>query len=81
MSRIRLLTLDELLGTRLRPHVERSLEERAPDPGFFAVMGHAPEIAEAVYAFWMDVFTTGTLDHRLKEIVRVNLSRLAGCHY
>jgi hypothetical protein len=81
MSRITMLQPEDLLQTRLGPYVERSLRERAPDPGFFAVMGHNEELAQKLYAFWMKIFTTGLLSNELKEVMRVRLSRAAECNY
>ncbi|MEE9277745.1 MAG: hypothetical protein V3V06_04995, partial [Dehalococcoidia bacterium] len=76
-----LLDIEELKQTKLRPYIEQSLEHRAPDPGFHAVMGHNPDLAEATYIAWITVFNTGRIDHNTKEIIRVQLSRLAGCNY
>lgn len=81
MARVSMLDLETLNGTRLQPLVERALQERAPDPGFFAVMGHNQDIAAAMYEFWMNTFTSGVLGPHIKEAIRVKLSRLAECHY
>lgn len=81
MSRISMLDIEELRKTFLRPQIDRALQERAPDPGFFAIMGHNPEIAGAVDEFWMSTFKVGTIRQELKEVVRVKLSRAAECHY
>ena len=81
MSRITMLEPQDLMHTALKPFVERSLRERAPDPGFFAVMGHNLDIAETLYTFWMKIFKPGLLSHELKEIIRVRLSRAAECSY
>ena len=81
MSRITLLDIEQLRETFLRPQIDRALRERAPDPGFFAVMGHNPDIAGAVDEFWMSTFKAGTIRQELKEVVRVKLSREAECVY
>jgi len=81
MSRITMLQPEKLMDTALKPFVESALRDRAPDPGFFAVMGHNVEIAETFYTFWMDVLKTGLLPAELKEIIRVRLSRAAECSY
>lgn len=81
MANVSMLDLDELKKTKLRPYIERSLELRAPDPGFHAMMGHNIDLAEAAYLAWTGVFNAGDLDHRLKEVIRVNLSRAANCSY
>lgn len=81
MSRITMLDIEELRKTRLRPLIDRALREKAPDPGFFSVMGHNLDIAEAVNVFWMRVFTSGAFSQELKEVIRVKLSRAAECNY
>jgi hypothetical protein len=81
MPNITLLDIEELKKTKLKPYIEKSLELRAPDPGFHAVMGHNVDLAEKVYLFWVKVFNEGNLDHKLKEVIRVMLSRMAHCSY
>jgi hypothetical protein len=81
MPNITLLDIEELKKTKLKPYIEKSLELRAPDPGFHAVMGHNIDLAEKVYLFWVKVFNEGALDHKLKEVIRVMLSRMAHCSY
>jgi hypothetical protein len=76
-----MLDISDLRKTFLRPQIDRALRERAPDPGFFAIMGHNPDIASAVDNFWMNTFKAGTIRQELKEVVRVKLSRAAECHY
>jgi hypothetical protein len=78
---ISMLDLDELKKTKLRPYIEKSLELRAPDPGFHAMMGHNIDLAESTYLAWTGVFNSGELDHTLKEVIRVTLSRAANCSY
>jgi hypothetical protein len=81
MPNITLLDIEELKKTKLKLYIEKSLELRAPDPGFHAVMGHNIDLAEKVYLFWVKVFNEGALDHKLKEVIRVMLSRMAHCSY
>jgi hypothetical protein len=78
---ITMLDIDELKKTKLKPYIERSLELRAPDPGFHAMMGHNIDLAEAAYNAWVAAFNTGDMSHKLKEIIRVSLSRQAHCSY
>jgi radical SAM superfamily enzyme YgiQ (UPF0313 family) len=39
------------------------------------------ELCEAMFVAWDTVFNTGRIDHKLKEIIRVQLSRMASCVY
>ena len=49
MANITLLDIEELKKTKLKPYIETSLEHRAPDPGFHAVMGHNLDLAEVMF--------------------------------
>ena len=81
MANITLLDIEELKKTKLKPYIETSLEHRAPDPGFHAVMGHNLDLAEVMFQAWYEVFNTGKIPHAIKEIMRVKLSRAAACSY
>lgn len=81
MPNITLLDIDALKATKLAPYIEMCLANRAPDPAFHAVMGHNPDLAETMFLAWNTVFNTGRIPHRLKEIIRVQLSRMVACTY
>ena len=81
MPNITMLDIDALKETKLKPLVTKSLRHRAPDPAFHAMMGHNPDLSRSMYLAWGTVFNTGRIDHSLKEIIRVQLSRMADCNY
>ncbi len=81
MPNITMLDIETLRASKLKPFVEKCLKHRAPDPAFHAMLGHNPEIARSMYVAWGTVFNTGVVDHKLKEIIRVQLSRKADCNY
>ena len=81
MANITLLDLEPLRETKLRPYIDKCLANRAPDPAFHAVMGHNVELCEAMFVAWDTLFNTGRIDHKLKEVIRVQLSRRAACTY
>ena len=81
MPNITMLEVDELLESELAPFVKKCLKHRAPDPAFHSIQGHNPELSKALYVAWGTVFNTGQVDHGLKEIIRVLLSRAASCNY
>lgn len=81
MANISMLEIDELMETSLAPLVRKCLKHRAPDPAFHAIQGHNEGLSRALYIAWGTVFNTGTVDHNLKEIIRVQLSRAADCNY
>jgi len=81
MSNISMLDIEQLKKTKLRPYIEKCLEHRAPDPGFHAIMGHNIDLAEAMFVAWDSSFNKGTIRHTVKEVIRVQLSRMACCSY
>ena len=81
MPNITMLEIDGLRGTKLAPYIEKCLANRAPDPGFHAMMGHNIDLCEAMFVAWDTLFNTGRIAHSLKEIIRVQLSRMAACTY
>ncbi len=81
MPNISMLEIDDLMESELAPFVRKCLKHKAPDPAFHAIQGHNPELSKALYIAWGTVFNTGSVDHSLKEIIRVQLSRAAFCNY
>jgi hypothetical protein len=81
MANITMLDIAELRRTKLGPLIEKCLEHRAPDPGFHAVMGHNIDLAEAMFVAWDALFNKGRIPHTIKEVIRVQLSRMAACSY
>jgi len=78
---ITMLDIEGLRQTKLKPYIEKCLQHRAPDPAFHGMMGHNIDLCEAMFVAWDTVFNTGRIDHKLKEIIRVQLSRMAACSY
>lgn len=81
MPNISMLDIEQLKTTCLKPYIEKCLTHKAPDPGFHAMMGHNLELCEAMFVAWDTVFNSGSVAHKLKEIIRVQLSRMASCVY
>ena len=44
-------------------------------------MGHNIDLAEAMFVAWDTSFNQGAIPHKLKEVIRVQLSRMASCTY
>ncbi len=81
MPNISMLDIGELEKGKLAPFIKKALRNRAPDPAFHAMMGHNPDLSKSMYIAWGTLFSTGAVDHKLKEIIRVQLSRMADCNY
>ena len=39
------------------------------------------DLAEAMFVTWDTSFNTGAIPHNIKEVIRVQLSRMASCSY
>jgi hypothetical protein len=81
MPNITMLDIEALRKTKLAPYIDKCLQHRAPDPGFHAMMGHNIDLCESMFVAWDTIFNTGRVSHRLKEVIRVQLSRMASCVY
>lgn len=81
MPHVRMLRDEEIQDPGLRELLRQATERGAPDPNFFRIMGHVPELARKTYEVWHEAFNRGTLDHRLKELIRVKMSRYVACSY
>ena len=76
-----MLDIEALRRPSSGPTSTSASQHRAPDPGFHAMMGHNVDLCEAMFVAWDTLFNTGRIDHKLKEIIRVQLSRMASCVY
>jgi uncharacterized peroxidase-related enzyme len=56
-------------------------ERRGNIPNMFRTMALRPEIAVTAAAHMEAIFTTGTVDPRLKEMLAVRVSQINDCYY
>ena len=63
MPNVRMLRDDEIEDPGLRELLRQATERGAPDPNFFRIMGHVPELARKTYEVWHEAFNRGALDH------------------
>jgi alkylhydroperoxidase family enzyme len=81
MSHIQPLAPIEVTDPELRELIQRSEELGVPDSHFPRVLARAPGYAKALLRALLHSHTEGSIDHRLKEIIRVQLARTAGDPY
>lgn len=77
MSFIEPLELDQIEDSELRDLVLRSEELGVPGGTFARIIARKPEQAKATLNVMLMKFTEGNIDHRLKEIIRIQLARFA----
>ncbi|MFZ5610065.1 MAG: carboxymuconolactone decarboxylase family protein [Pseudomonadota bacterium] len=61
--------------------MERCAREGCPRPESQAIRAHAPDIMKTFAATWDAAFRGGTLDHAIKELCRIYVSRSVKCEY
>lgn len=66
----------EILG-----HLERARREGTPRPESQAIRAHNPAVITAFSQAWELTFRKGVLDHSLKELCRVYVSKSIECEY
>jgi hypothetical protein len=61
----------------LKERLDQAQEIQTPDPLFLQIMAHVPSYAKAVFDAMYRSHVLGNVDHKLKEIIRIQLARLA----
>ena len=79
-QRISYVPLDEM-DAAMRAEMDRCAREGTPRPESSAVRAHVPACFWFFANSWNDVFRNGVLDHSLKELCRVYVSRTVKCEY
>jgi alkylhydroperoxidase family enzyme len=71
--------------TKVSPDVReafRLAEQRgAPNSTLLRILARDPGSMGIFYKSWTDSFYGGRIDHTLKELMRVRMAELRGCHY
>jgi alkylhydroperoxidase family enzyme len=78
--RISYVSLDDMTP-EMRAEMERCAREGTPRPESSAVRAHVPTAFWAFANSWRDLFRDGVLDHDIKELCRVYVSRSVKCEY
>ena len=80
MARIRPLRPDEV-GPEAQAEFARFERERGAIPNMFRTMALRSEIMRTAAEHMRAIFSTGTVDTRLKEMLAVRVSQINDCHY
>jgi alkylhydroperoxidase family enzyme len=81
MPNIQPLKLDEVTDPELRELIVRCQELGVPDEQLPLILARVPAYAKAGLRALLMSHSDGNVDHRLKEIIRVQLARFAGDPY
>jgi alkylhydroperoxidase family enzyme len=79
-QRISYVPLDKM-DARMRAEMERCQREGTPRPESSAIRAHVPACFWFFAESWHNIFRTGVLDHAIKELCRLFVSRSVACEY
>jgi Uncharacterized conserved protein len=71
----------ESMDPRMQEEMQRCAREGTPRPESSAVRAHAPDAFWAFADSWKAIFHAGVLDHRIKELCRIYVSRSVLCEF
>jgi alkylhydroperoxidase family enzyme len=71
----------EEMTPEMRAEMERCAREGTPRPESSAVRAHVPAAFWFFANSWKELFREGIVDHRIKELCRVYVSRSVKCEY
>jgi alkylhydroperoxidase family enzyme len=66
---------------RMREELARAYREGTPRPESHLIRAHVPAVFWSFADTWETVFRNGIVDHSIKELCRVYVSRLVDCAY
>jgi alkylhydroperoxidase family enzyme len=71
----------EKMNDRMRAEMERCQREGTPRPESSAIRAHVPACFWFFAESWHNIFRIGVLDHCIKELCRLYVSRSVTCEY
>ena len=81
MPNIRYYPVEELTDSELRGYMEHAAQYGTPRPESQAIRAHVPAILRSFSKNWDVAFRNGVMDHSIKELCRVYVSKTIDCHY
>ena len=81
MARISYVDERTLRDPELVRYLEDSRRIGTPRPETQSIRFHVPAVAKAFMHAWERIFRTGIVEHSLKELCRVYVSKMIECEY
>ena len=81
MARISYVDPASLADPELVRYLEDARRFGTPRPETQSIRSHVPTVAKAFSRAWDRIFRTGLVEHELKELCRVYVSKTIDCHY
>jgi alkylhydroperoxidase family enzyme len=72
---------DQNVSPEVREYFRLAEKRGAPNSTLLRILAREPESLRTFYESWNRAFYGGRVDHLLKELVRVRMAELRGCHY
>jgi alkylhydroperoxidase family enzyme len=69
------------MDDEMRAEMERCARDGTPRPESSAIRAHAPDIFKTFTAYWDATFRKGVLDHSIKELCRLYITRTTNCQF
>ena len=80
-QRISYVAPETIADPEMKKELERSRREGTPRPESQAIRAHVPAVFWSFANTWRDVFHNGVLEHTIKELCRVYVSKSVKCEY
>jgi hypothetical protein len=81
MPRIPYVDFTSVADPEIRGYLDRAKREGTPRPESQAVRANNPNVIRAFSEAWDLTFRNGVVDHALKELCRVYVSKSIDCEY
>ncbi|HEV8250717.1 MAG TPA: hypothetical protein VGQ15_12155 [Gaiellaceae bacterium] len=81
MARISYVDPASLTDPELVRYLDEARRYGTPRPETQAIRSHVPAVAKAFSRGWNAIFREGLVEHSLKELCRVYVSKTIDCHY
>jgi hypothetical protein len=81
VARISYVEVESITDPELTADMEHSRLYGTPRPETQAIRFHVPDVAKAFMRPWKAIFRQGRVEHALKELCRVYVSKTIDCHY
>ena len=81
MPHIPYYPVEKLTDPELRGYMEHAATYGTPRPESQAIRAHVPAILRSFSKNWDVAFRNGVMDHSIKELCRVYVSKTIDCHY
>jgi hypothetical protein len=81
MARISYVDPSTLTDPELISDLDRARRHGTPRPETQSIRSHVPAVAKAFSRAWDTIFREGIVEHELKELCRVYVSKTIECDY